>query len=256
MVERSIRRALATSSGVISSFVVGQRKSNEVWTAWFIQTESPPGGGDQLVVALKQLRGGAIPGQSAVQRASINLQGSCSGRDSTEPNLALRKFRRVILLQVRHHAETDIQFRINSKGGFILNRIFSDRLSHLMAVRDITQVQLAEGIGTNQSTISRYLKGQLPRADDLVKLAQFFGLRTDELLSTEALQERSKAAAKGLLADLSEEIGPQLDESVAALKQAADDCRRRSKRYADLAASYDQAAANLQAERDGLDTPP
>jgi transcriptional regulator with XRE-family HTH domain len=59
---------------------------------------------------------------------------------------------------------------------------FSERLKTLMDDRPIKQSPLAEATGISQGALSNYLSGRVPKADELCKLADFFGVSTDDLL--------------------------------------------------------------------------
>ena len=60
---------------------------------------------------------------------------------------------------------------------------FAKNLSDLMTEHKETQKKLAEQLGVKQQTISYYRNGQsTPDADNLVKIAQHYGVSTDFLL--------------------------------------------------------------------------
>lgn len=62
----------------------------------------------------------------------------------------------------------------------------STRLSDLLASHDISQRELSRATGISASTITRIIKMQnIPTADTLVKLADYFGVTTDYLLGRE-----------------------------------------------------------------------
>ena len=57
------------------------------------------------------------------------------------------------------------------------------RIKELRKRRNITQLKLAMDLHTTQNTISRYEKGERePNIDELVKLADYFGVSLDYLL--------------------------------------------------------------------------
>jgi len=63
---------------------------------------------------------------------------------------------------------------------------FKDRLKDLREEKELTQVELAEGIGTKHSSISRWERGlQEPSLSYIIKLSRFFGVTTDYLLGEE-----------------------------------------------------------------------
>lgn len=59
---------------------------------------------------------------------------------------------------------------------------FARVLRQLLADRGISQAQLAAGVGVSQSCISRWLQDQVPRADDLYRLAKYLGVSMESLL--------------------------------------------------------------------------
>ena len=78
----------------------------------------------------------------------------------------------------------------------IFNKIFSERLAGLMQSRGITQIALAAGIGAGQPTVSRYLAGQLPKANELLQLARFFDVPMEVLVGADAVRENSNKAER------------------------------------------------------------
>jgi transcriptional regulator with XRE-family HTH domain len=60
--------------------------------------------------------------------------------------------------------------------------ILGENLRALMKARGATQKQLGKAVGITQASISRYLSGRTPKAEELFKLAEFFGVRADDLL--------------------------------------------------------------------------
>lgn len=77
---------------------------------------------------------------------------------------------------------------------------FGERLTALRKARGLTQVQLAEKIGSTQRAVSRYetIADRAP-APVLAKLAPVLGVSTDELLGVK--RTRATAAAVKSLAD-------------------------------------------------------
>jgi transcriptional regulator with XRE-family HTH domain len=114
----------------------------------------------------------------------------------------------------------------------IQNTIFAERLADLMHSRGFTQVMLAAGIGAAQPTISRYLAGQLPKAEELMKLARFFDVSMEVVVGAEPMRaagdkgERRAQEAMRLQAAqplfISFEI-KAMQETAAKLRQAAAD---------------------------------
>ena len=63
--------------------------------------------------------------------------------------------------------------------------LFSKRLKEIMANHDKTQGDLVRDLNFRQATVSDWLNGKkYPRMDKIEKLAHYFGLSINELLST------------------------------------------------------------------------
>jgi len=60
---------------------------------------------------------------------------------------------------------------------------FCDRLRTLIDARGLSQEKVAEGIGCTQMTISNYLRGRMPKVEQLQKLAELFGVSVNYLLT-------------------------------------------------------------------------
>lgn len=58
-----------------------------------------------------------------------------------------------------------------------------DRIKQLRDEAGLSQMQLSEKIGLSQSAIARYeLNKTEPKASDIIKLSEFFGVSADYLL--------------------------------------------------------------------------
>lgn len=57
----------------------------------------------------------------------------------------------------------------------------SDRLKALMRARGVVQTDVSAGTGISQPSITRYLQGRQPKAQELRLLADFFGVSMDWL---------------------------------------------------------------------------
>jgi transcriptional regulator with XRE-family HTH domain len=60
---------------------------------------------------------------------------------------------------------------------------FSSYLRDLIERRGLSPAGLAREIGLSHVAVGNYLSGRVPRYDQAKKLADFFGVSTDELLS-------------------------------------------------------------------------
>lgn len=71
---------------------------------------------------------------------------------------------------------------------------------HLRAAREaagVTQTQAQEAIGVSQPTYSRIEAGTRPlKGDELIQLADRFGVRVSSITSLSQIQERSRFAAR------------------------------------------------------------
>ena len=88
---------------------------------------------------------------------------------------------------------------------------FCERLKNAREDRDITQIDMAEMLGMNQSNYSRIETGhQEPSLDQLIKIAEIFKLTIDELLGVEAdkyIKTRVKDFNKSIEDDYSKNFG-------------------------------------------------
>ena len=67
-------------------------------------------------------------------------------------------------------------------------RIFSDNLRYSLNYANMSQRDLADVIGVDESTISRYLRGQrMPTAKIIVNMAYALDCNIDELIPCEEL---------------------------------------------------------------------
>lgn len=137
---------------------------------------------------------------------------------------------------------------MNNQESDIHNKIFAERLAGLMQSRGITQIMLAAGIGAGQPTVSRYLAGQLPKANELLQLARFFNVPMEVLVGADAVREKSDKAerqaekeAARLQANLPKFISPDL----ATMRETAAKLHK-------LAATLESMAKGLDAHVDRL----
>jgi transcriptional regulator with XRE-family HTH domain len=77
---------------------------------------------------------------------------------------------------------------------------FAERLFVLRKARGLTQVQLAEALGTSQRVISHYeTAAELPPSASIVALARVLEVTADELLGLKAAKPRQENPQKGRL---------------------------------------------------------
>jgi transcriptional regulator with XRE-family HTH domain len=62
---------------------------------------------------------------------------------------------------------------------------FSSRLGELVKAKGEDQKVIAAGIGISEASLSNYLKGRTPKAEELMKIAKYFQCSVDFLLSGE-----------------------------------------------------------------------
>ncbi len=69
---------------------------------------------------------------------------------------------------------------------------FAIRLNELIKQRKITMYRLANDLGFSKTTISHWCAGNRePKVSDIIKLATYFNVSTDDLLGYENLQKDS-----------------------------------------------------------------
>jgi transcriptional regulator with XRE-family HTH domain len=63
---------------------------------------------------------------------------------------------------------------------------FGDRIRTLRKERDLTQLQLAEYVGVTQTAVAAWESGkrEVPKGDNLLKLAEALGFEAEELMAT------------------------------------------------------------------------
>jgi transcriptional regulator with XRE-family HTH domain len=109
--------------------------------------------------------------------------------------------------------------------------VFSDRLKTLMERRGVYPAQVARALGMPQPVLHRYVMGQLPRVENLVPLARYFGVSIEYLLGlTDELPLEAKEPFKPVTAE-------QLRELVSDSQFAES---RRNKGDAAMEADRDQ----------------
>lgn len=62
---------------------------------------------------------------------------------------------------------------------------FSTNLCKLMEANNINSYKLAKGIGVHISTVTNWKDGANPKVEHLKRVADFFGVTTDALLSSD-----------------------------------------------------------------------
>lgn len=100
---------------------------------------------------------------------------------------------------------------------------FTDRLNQLVLQDGRLHKAIAADIGISAGSLSNYLKGRIPQADELVKIAKHFRLTTDELLGfdvrREVLGEQFERAAAIAEADPGDDAAKQ-NRFTAAINDA------------------------------------
>ena len=76
---------------------------------------------------------------------------------------------------------------------------FGDRIRTLRKERDLTQLQLAEYVGVTQTAVAAWESGkrEVPKGDNLLKLAEALGFEAGELMATHV--SRKEASEEVLL---------------------------------------------------------
>lgn len=95
---------------------------------------------------------------------------------------------------------------------------WSEKVIELMKERRITQKQLAELSGINESSISRYLhSNQRPRMDVVVNIAKALKVETDYLLEDNERIESAYTTISTAIARKGSELTPEEINSLIAL---------------------------------------
>lgn len=95
---------------------------------------------------------------------------------------------------------------------------WSEKVIELMKERRITQKQLAELSGINESSISRYLhSNQRPRMDVVVNIAKALKVETDYLLEDNEKIESAYTTISTAIARKGSELTPEEINSLIAL---------------------------------------
>ncbi len=77
---------------------------------------------------------------------------------------------------------------------------FAERLFELRKARGLTQVQLADALGTSQRVISHYeTSAELPPSASIVALARVLQVTADELLGLKSAKPRQESPQNGRL---------------------------------------------------------
>ena len=99
---------------------------------------------------------------------------------------------------------------------------FASNLKHFRQKRDMTQTDLAELLGTDYNTISRYEKGgqegPVPRAETLSKIAGIFKISIEELLNVDFATMAQKATVRAAAESENEpkQVNPFAQNTVGA----------------------------------------
>ncbi|MFA5112145.1 MAG: helix-turn-helix transcriptional regulator [Desulfobaccales bacterium] len=104
-----------------------------------------------------------------------------------------------------------------------LPMIISKRIVELRTEKTWTQEELAEKVGVHFRSIGRWERGEaLPGAEELLKLAQAFGVTADYLLFEGAPRDGRVDIPDSTLLKLFEEISTMDDETRTVAKQLLD----------------------------------
>jgi transcriptional regulator with XRE-family HTH domain len=107
---------------------------------------------------------------------------------------------------------------------------FHDRLKALVAERGEPQNVVAAACGMSPGALSQYLSGNVPKADQLLSLAKYFGVTAEWLLNGEGvrtiyeawLQEQSSNAAAALQEDGGDVAMQQLQFELSTMRKRAE----------------------------------
>lgn len=131
---------------------------------------------------------------------------------------------------------------------------FEGRLAGLMESRGLTKAETARVLNVSNAHIANWLNGQLPRADQVLNIARYFGVRMEWLLTGESgrtVDEVLEKAGKFFGEDLSDEQSRRAveaaDEYLAAKRNA-----ERLEKAAACAEDLGKALRAAQAELERL----
>jgi transcriptional regulator with XRE-family HTH domain len=72
---------------------------------------------------------------------------------------------------------------------------FSARVKELLAERNVSQKQLAEAVGVTPGSVTGWKKGAIPSSDILQRIAAFFEMSVDELLTGQRVNYEGRGKA-------------------------------------------------------------
>ncbi len=110
---------------------------------------------------------------------------------------------------------------------------FAELLKYHMNQRGLSQYSLSKLCEIQQSTISRYLNGELsPTLDKIVKISESLGMTLSEFFNSDSvkLQQATKPMEEGFVAAISDQGENLSPEQAQALAQAAADQTKRRRR--------------------------
>ena len=106
--------------------------------------------------------------------------------------------------------------------------MFYDNFCKLCKDKKLKPTNVALEIGISRATATKWKKGSIPSGDSLIKLADYFGVSVDELLSDNAADTKEKTADVKDINGQEEAERRQLIKTVAELASSmpADKLRR------------------------------
>lgn len=110
---------------------------------------------------------------------------------------------------------------------------FSCRLRDLIAERGISQRDVARAVEIAESALTNYLRGRVPKSEELYKLSLFFGVRMEWLLAGVLPKQEEDPATAKMRATLEEQgteyrvVPKGFDVSVTTRAEKAIDELRR-----------------------------
>ena len=98
-------------------------------------------------------------------------------------------------------------------GGRFMRKKFSERLRELRLESNWSQTELADKIGSTQSTITDWERGKKPSLEKVEKLADIFGVSVDYILG------RSEKRGIAFTVDEIKELHPELSDYIDKIKE-------------------------------------
>jgi len=123
--------------------------------------------------------------------------------------------------------------------------VFSKQLNRLMKEKDVTQSELGRVMGVSQAAVSKWLKGTIPKGDQLYVLAEFFGIGMDEFIAGKKITPVDGDWTHLKTPDDRKKAFALIEDYKTSMDQAAK-LRKQAKEMRDFAEEADEKANKLE----------